>query len=103
MDFTDILTNLAAVSQAEPKGATSAFPGLSQGPEEYVQFECVALETCLGIAREFPSNELGIWHDFSSMMVGFNEELREFGAHELKIVPFDVFFAMTKMDLEEAA
>lgn len=102
MDFNDIIASLGNSSKAPQKGSVGVLPGSSKRPDDYLTFESLAISEALGIAQEFPGHELRIWRDLSELFDGFNQELRAIGAHELKLVPFEVFLGMTELDAEEA-
>lgn len=101
MDFNDIVSKLDTIIQSAPTGSSGPI-GFSKRPDEYLKFECVALEEALSIAQEFPGNEALVWRNLADMMSGFNDELRALGAPEFKVIPFEVFFGMTELDAEEA-
>ncbi|CAN7388021.1 hypothetical protein LJR235_002295 [Pararhizobium sp. LjRoot235] len=99
----NLVTLLGEISKSGPQESSGLFPGLSNRPTEYLHLENTALADALELAGEHPGNELKIWRKLAEIMEGFNAKLREIGAQELKVVPFDVFLIMTELDAEAAS
>ncbi len=97
MEYMPFVKLLSEASVSRKKAAPRTVPGLSSRPDEYLMFECSALQQALRTAEEFPGDEPRIWDVMAEAITAMNAELRAAGAHELKLVDYGSFIALLEV------
>ncbi|MBY3144045.1 hypothetical protein HFO63_00270 [Rhizobium laguerreae] len=94
MDYMPYVKLLSEASDSQQSISPGTVPGLSNRPDEYLMFECSALQQAFRTAEEFPGDESHIWGVMAEVIMAMNSELRVAGAHELKLVDYRSFLAL---------